>query len=67
MSPFWLLPASVTLASVLVLCASLRRVAHEARQLRQSLAACDRLAVAVGDLAHEARATELGLRRLTHR
>ena len=67
MSPLWLLPAGFTLASVLVLSASLRRVAHEAQELRRSLAAWDRLSVAVGDLAHEARATERGLRRLTHR
>lgn len=67
MSPLWLLPASITLASVLVLAASLRRVAHEAQHLRRSLADWDRLAVATGDLAHEARAAERGLRRLTRR
>jgi hypothetical protein len=63
----WLLPALVTPGAVVVLAASLRHVRDEATALQASLSAWERLAVAMGDLDHEARRAELDLRRLTRR
>jgi hypothetical protein len=63
----WVLPAFATLAAVVVLAYSLRRVGDEAQGLQVSLLQWERLAVAMGDLDHEARRAELDLRRLTRR
>jgi hypothetical protein len=63
----WLLPGFFTVSAVVVLGVGLRRVAAEASALRASLGAWDRLAVAMGDLEHDARRAELDLRRLTRR
>jgi hypothetical protein len=63
----WLLPAFAPLAAVVALACSLRHVRDEATALQASLSAWERLAVAMGDLDHEARRAELDLRRLTRR
>jgi hypothetical protein len=63
----WLLPAFATLAAVVTLACLLRHVRDEATALQASLSAWERLAVAMGDLDHEARRAELDLRRLTRR
>lgn len=63
----WVLPASAVLGAVVVSAAALRAVAVEARALQQSLAGWERMAVAVGDLEHEARQAERDLRRLVRR
>ena len=63
----WLLPAFCTLGALAVLAAGLRRVAAEASALRSSLAAWDRLAVAMADLEHQANDVGRELRRVGRR
>jgi hypothetical protein len=67
MSWLWLLPASAVLTAVGVTAVQLRRVADEATALQRSLARWDRMAVAVGDLEHDAYAAERNLRGLRSR
>ena len=67
MSWVWLLPAAAVIAAVVASAVQLRRVADEAVALRTSLAGWDRMAVAIGDLEHDAREAERNLQRLTRR
>jgi hypothetical protein len=64
---FWLAPATVLLAAVLVTATALRRLSFEARALQVSLQRWERLAVSVDDLQHESRRVERNLRRLARR
>ena len=67
MSWVWLLPAAAVFAAVVTSAVQLRRVADEAVALRTSLAEWDRMAVAIGDLEHDAHEAERNLQRLTRR
>jgi hypothetical protein len=63
----WVLPACATLGAVVVVAVVLRNLATEARALQATLASWDHLAVAVGDLEHDAHRAGLALRQLTRR